>query len=113
MPLVLGGLGGCSGDDDPQTATTETTSAPVTTVEVLSLSDKGLSEACADRAFDMTDSSGTMAPNVEGYVSWLHHSEFTELHDLADDLSQTDPAVVEAAVIELTRVCAEAGYDLP
>ena len=113
MLLVLGGVGGCSGDDDPQTATTETTSAPVTTVEVLSLADKGLSEACADRALDMTDSSGTLEPNVDGYVAWLHHSEFTQLHDLADALSQTDPAGVEAAVSELTRVCAEVGYDLP
>ena len=54
-----------------------------------------------------------MEPNVEGYVTWLHHSAFTQLHDLADDLSQTDPAVVEAAVSELTRLCTEAGYDLP
>jgi hypothetical protein len=111
--LVPNALGGCSGDDDPQTATTGTTSAPVTTVEVLSLSDKGLAEACADRALDMMDASGTAQPNVEGYVTWLHHSAFAQLHDLADELSQGDPAAVEAAVAELTQICTEVGYELP
>lgn len=43
-------------------------------------------------------------------IEWLRQSKFAQLQELGDDLATANPAGVEAAISELTRLCAQAGF---